>query len=259
MSTETNRAALPKVAPIRFQPVLPQPAHPIRSLFGFGIPAFFAESLAVIGMVWITAGTGAVPSEQITVVSIVELLPEVSLPKPPPPPERLPSAPVTAAADAPEEVKGFQELAMPMLVLSEIPPPPVIGTVSFNAMDFTGEGAPGGRGLGTAEPEPVEAGPVFTPYTVAPFLKNSRDVARNLVREYPQQLRSAKIGGRVLLWLFIDDTGTVRDAILKTSSGFAALDEAAMRVAMSMEFSAAINRDRRVPVWVAVPVDFEVV
>ena len=105
---------------------------------------------------------------------------------------------------------------------------------------------------------PTDAAPAFTPFTVAPFLKNAREVTRTLAREYPPQLRAAAIGGRVLLWIFIDDEGTVEETLVKTSSGFEALDAAAMRVAMTMEFSPAVNRDRKVPVWVAMPVDFAV-
>jgi protein TonB len=164
-------------------------------------------------------------------------------------------------AEAPKEVPGFQELAMPTMVLTEIPPPPALGTVSISALDFTGEGAVGGRGgLAQTEPAPMpsDAAPAFTPFTVAPFLKNAREVTRTLEREYPPQLRAAAIGGRVLLWIFIDDRGTVEETLVKTSSGFAALDAAAMRVALTMEFSPAVNRDRKVPVWVAMPVDFAV-
>jgi protein TonB len=93
---------------------------------------------------------------------------------------------------------------------------------------------------------------------VAPWLKNGPAVARTLAREYPAPLRDAGIGGQVLLWLLIDQTGTVDRALVKTSSGFEALDAAAMRVAVTMEFTPALNRDRRIPVWVAIPVDFTV-
>ena len=149
---------------------------------------------------------------------------------------------------------------MPSVTLTEIPPP-VLGGLTISAADYTGEGRPGGFGgvaeVGT-EAAPVEAGPTFTPYTVAPWLKNTQQVARALQREYPPALRSAGIGAQVLIWLFIDDTGKVQQTVLKTSSGFESLDAAAMRVALLMEFTPALNRDRNVPVWVAVPVDFKV-
>jgi len=221
---------------------------------------FVLETLALLGVVWISARPRPAPTEQITAVRIVEVPPEVALPKPPPPPDLPASAPMATAAQALEEVEGFQELAMPTLVLAEIPPPPALGAVPISAIDFSGEGAAGGRGLVQTEaaPMPVDAAPAFTPFTVAPFLRNGREVTRTLEREYPPQLRAAGIGGRVLLWIFIDDTGKVQETLVKTSSGFEAFDAAAMRVALTMEFSPAVNRDRKVPVWVAMPVDFTV-
>jgi len=253
----TNQTVGPKVRPIRFQPVLPQPAHPGRSLLGWGLPALVLETLAVIGIVAVTSKVAPVEPETVTLVQIVETPTEVALPEPPPPPE-LPkaAAPPTEVVPA---LEGFQELAMPTVVLREIPPP-VLGTPTLNAADFTGEGVPGGRALVDSEaaPEPVEFTPAFTPYTVAPFLRNGEAVTRTLAREYPPQLRNAGIGGRVLLWLYIDDAGRVQDSQVKTSSGFVAFDEAAIRVAMTMQFSPALNRDRKVPVWVAIPVDFMV-
>jgi protein TonB len=259
VSAVENRAGPPtKVAPIRFQPLLPQPAHPGRSLLAWGVPAALLEFLGVAALLVITAAGPTVEPEAVTVMHFVELPPEVALPTPPPPPEAPP--PLMPQSDAPKEVLGFQELAMPTITLSEIPPP-ALGTPTLRSIDFTGEGALGGRGLvATADtmPDPIEAGPTFTPYTVAPWLKNGPAVARTLAREYPAPLRDAGIGGQVLLWLLIDQTGTVDRALVKTSSGFEALDAAAMRVAVTMEFTPALNRDRRIPVWVAIPVDFTV-
>jgi protein TonB len=149
---------------------------------------------------------------------------------------------------------------MPTFTLAEIPPP-VLGSLTISAADYTGEGLPGGfGGIDRADTTaaPLESGPTFTPYTVAPWLKNTQQVARALQREYPSALRSAGVGAQVLIWLFIDNTGKVQQTVLKTSSGFESLDAAAMRVAMLMEFTPALNRDRNVPVWVAVPVDFKV-
>jgi len=154
--------------------------------------------------------------------------------------------------------EGFLTLDLPDVIRAEIPPP-VLGAMTVRAVDFTGQGVEGGRALdGDGAPPPPEVGPTFTPFTVAPFLKNTAEVGRALRREYPSSLRDAGIGAQVLIWLFIDETGRVQRSVLKTSSGFDTVDEAAMRVAMLMEFSPALNRDRNVPVWVAVPVDFTV-
>lgn len=59
------------------------------------------------------------------------------------------------------------------------------------------------------------------------------------------------------MWLRIDERGGVLEARIERPSGYEAFDEAALGVARSMRFSPAWNRDRRVPVWAAVPVRFD--
>lgn len=100
--------------------------------------------------------------------------------------------------------------------------------------------------------------PSFTPYTVAPELRNVTDVQRALSRSYPPLLRDAGIGGTALLWFLIDENGVVIRTQVKESSGYTALDNAASEVATVMQFSPAINRDRRVAVWVALPIVFTI-
>jgi protein TonB len=215
------------------------------------------NGLVVGTMIWTSmqAAPAEVPTEQ---TYFVELTPDVSMPTPPPPPPPPELSTASASAEAVVE-EGFLTLDLPNVILAEIPPP-ILGTMTIRAADFTGQGVEGGRArdAGDTLPPPVEAGPAFTPYTVAPFLRNAAEVARALRREYPSSLRDAGIGAQVLLWLFIDQTGRVQRTVVKTSSGFETLDAAAARVAMIMEFSPALNRDRNVPVWVSVPVDFKV-
>ena len=113
-------------------------------------------------------------------------------------------------------------------------------------------------------PPPDEVGtdlaeaPTFTPMTVKPELKNGPEIARLLQRDYPPVLREAGIGGTVLLWVFIDAEGIVCNTLVKRSSGYAAFDEAATRIAPRMEFSPAWNRETRVPVWISLDLVFEV-
>jgi TonB family protein len=108
------------------------------------------------------------------------------------------------------------------------------------------------------EAAPPGEGPVFTPMTVRPQLTNSREVQQALQGHYPPLLRDAGIGGTAMVWIFIDETGRVRDARLNTSSGYDALDQAALRVTELMQFTAARNRDTPVPVWIALPVTFAI-
>jgi protein TonB len=103
----------------------------------------------------------------------------------------------------------------------------------------------------------LPAGPgVFAPYTVRPGIKNRDAIQRALVREYPPLLRDAGIGGTVEVWFQIDEEGNVGETMVNVSSGHAALDEAALKVADVIEFTPALNRDKRVAVWISLPITF---
>lgn len=109
-----------------------------------------------------------------------------------------------------------------------------------------------------AEDSDISVKPTFTPMTVRPKLKNSEEVRTSLMAHYPPLLRDAGIGGTTAVWFFIDETGDVQEARVAESSGRQELDEAAVRVAQMMEFAPAMNRDDRVPVWIQLPISFEV-
>ena len=101
-----------------------------------------------------------------------------------------------------------------------------------------------------------ERAPTFTPFTVPPELLNGPEVSAALQRFYPPLLRSADVGGMVKLWFYIDAKGNVARVLLKSSSGHAALDDAALKVAEVMRFKPAKNRDELVAVWVDMPIIF---
>lgn len=100
--------------------------------------------------------------------------------------------------------------------------------------------------------------PTFTPYTVAPDLSNPIEVVQALREEYPPLLRDAGIGGSILVWFLIDEEGRLRTTLIRESSGQAALDQAALRVAERMRFTPARNGDETVPVWISLPITFRV-
>jgi len=104
----------------------------------------------------------------------------------------------------------------------------------------------------------IASQPVFTPYTVGPEITNRREVQRALESEYPPLLRDAGIGGTTKVWFFIDEQGTVRATRISESSGSDPLDEAALKVARTISFTPAKNRDKNVPVWVTFPITFQV-
>lgn len=162
----------------------------------------------------------------------IALPPEVS---PPAPPERLtrPAAPVVSETAMDEDLTiGFTtfEANRP----DELPPP-------------TDEDEGGTR-----------EGPVLTPFTTPPQATNVAEVRRALEEAYPPLLRDAGIGGVVEVWLFIDTEGRVQDARVAEGSGHPRLDQAALDVAPTYRFTPALNGDEVVPVWVSIPIRFEV-
>jgi protein TonB len=205
------------------------------------------HAVALAAMVWTTIGDGL--TEEEDEVQVVEMTQEFQPPPPPPPPP----------VDQPQaQIQGFQTLSVPDIVPAEIPPP---GEVAFKASDFTGQGVQGGVDTGSKTEEAVVAigeTPSFTPFTVAPNLKNRDDVGRALEREYPPLLRDAGVGGKVEVWVRISESGRVEDVQIHQSSGHPALDEAAIKVGQVMEFTPAMNRDKQVPVWVSIPITFQV-
>ena len=161
----------------------------------------------------------------------IELPPEVEIP---PPPEQIarPATPVISDAVIDEDVT-IAATTFEDNPIENLPPPP---TASAN--------------------EDISAAPRFTPFTVRPELRNRSEIARALERNYPPLLRDAGIGGETLVWFFIDENGRVQNTRINKSSGYDALDQAALTVASQMQFSAALNRDKKVPVWVAIPIVF---
>ncbi len=161
----------------------------------------------------------------------IELPPEVEIP---PPPEQIsrPAVPVVAATELEEDITiaptTFEENPV-----ENLPPPP-------------------------SDASRLGDQPVFTPYTVRPELKNRREASRIVERNYPKLLKDAGIGGKVTVWVFIDTNGEVQNAVVNSSSGNSALDDAALKSAREFSFTPALNRDKRVPVWVSIPITFAV-
>ncbi len=109
-----------------------------------------------------------------------------------------------------------------------------------------------------ADLDQLRAKPHLTPYTVRPEIKD-REAAINMVLEhYPDELKSAGVGGTVYIFVFIETDGTVGNAVVEESSGNEELDAAALSAAREFEFTAALNMDEPVPVWVAFPIVFQV-
>ena len=94
------------------------------------------------------------------------------------------------------------------------------------------------------------------PYTVAPQLENSAEIARMLESRYPPDLRDRGITGTVLLIVQIDTQGQVRRSTVWESSGYDEFDEVAKSVAASMRFVPARSTTGPISVRIEVPVTF---
>jgi periplasmic protein TonB len=162
----------------------------------------------------------------------IELPPVVQIP---PPPEAItrPAMPVVGDTRIDDEIT-IAVTTFEANPVNNLPPPPTSSTQS----------------------EDITRAPMFTPYTVSPRVLNRDEVTQMLVRTYPSILRDAGIGGAVNVWFLIDDDGAVIKTQIAETSGYAALDEAALKVADVMKFSPAMNRDKRVQVWVSLPIRF---
>jgi len=166
-------------------------------------------------------------------LTAIELPPEIEIP---PPPEAIarPATPVIATADIDEDIT-IAPTTFEDNPVEDLPPPP-------EEVTTTDISAPGS----------------FTPFTVKPDIRNRDELARALEREYPALLRDAGIGGTVDVWFFIDEEGTVVRTTIDKSSGHRALDDAALKVADIIQFTPALNRDKRVPVWISLAIKFEI-
>jgi protein TonB len=162
---------------------------------------------------------------------IFELLPPPEIDIPPPPDKiRRPQVPVAARLELDENT------TIPLTTfranpVENLPPPPAEG---------------------------IEETSRFTPYTVRPELKDPGEALRIVERKYPPLLKAAGVGGSVTVLAYIDTLGHVLDVETAVSSGHAALDQAALEAVKLFRFTPALNRDRKVAVWVQQKIVFEV-
>ncbi|MGH7545059.1 MAG: TonB family protein, partial [Gemmatimonadota bacterium] len=85
-----------------------------------------------------------------------------------------------------------------------------------------------------------EMGPDFQP----PRLLNTEQVTESL------RARAGEREARIVLWLYVDTAGFPMRVRIRTGTGDAALDSAAVRVARIMEFEPARRAGRRTFAWV---------
>lgn len=75
---------------------------------------------------------------------------------------------------------------------------------------------------------------------------------------YPDIARDSKVEGDVVLLVYIDTSGNVRNAIVQSSPGLPALDKAAKKAAMRCKFKPAKQQGVPVGVWYSIVMQFRI-
>jgi TonB family protein len=75
---------------------------------------------------------------------------------------------------------------------------------------------------------------------------------------YPDIARDSKVEGDVVLLVYIDTSGNVRNAIVQSSPGLPALDKAAKKAAMKCKFKPAKQQGVPVGVWYSIVMQFRI-
>jgi TonB family protein len=169
-----------------------------------------------------------------SVIDQIELVQEFELP---PPPQQIsrPAIPVISTNINISDDITIGEVTFNENPVSELPPPPT------------------GTGVATGNE------PAFTPTEVRPQLRNGSAIGQQIERRYPTMLKDAGIGGTTTLWIYIGENGEVLETRVYESSGYEQLDQVAEAVIReTAQFSPAMNRDQRVPVWTQLPITFRV-
>ena len=102
-----------------------------------------------------------------------------------------------------------------------------------------------------APPPPPEGPRVkFIPYDDPPIpLKPIRP-------RYPEIAQEAGIEGTVVVQVFVDEKGRVKDTVILKGIPNTGLDEAATEAIRKVRFRPAKQRERAVAVWISIPVNF---
>ncbi len=201
---------------------------------------------------------------------------------PPPPPSR-PSSSEPPPPKAPPAKKRTHPQAHPSPAVAAKPPSPrpriktpdahvtaasTDGTKSRDAAaPVTARAAEDGQAATPSPPEAAAgdtgaASPVATTASLGPAHKALPDRrAQPLYRlcpppKYPRRARQRAYQGVVSLTVLVDAEGRVKDLKVARSSGYKSLDRAAVRAVRKWIFEPGIENDRRVDMWVEVPIRF---
>ncbi|HEX9654257.1 MAG TPA: energy transducer TonB [bacterium] len=159
-------------------------------------------------------------------IEVADIPPTEQVKRPPPPPK--PSVPIpTENEDVPDDLT----IETTELDLTEIPPPP---------------------------PPPEDDGDVniFVPYDEPPSPIGGFSAIQRALK-YPEIARKAGIEGKVIVQVLVSEKGEVIDTRVIKSLGHGGMDDAAVSAIRSVKWKPALQRDKPVKVWVAIPVIFK--
>jgi len=91
----------------------------------------------------------------------------------------------------------------------------------------------------------------FIPYDVPPVPLSP------IQPKYPTYAKMAGIEGTVVLQVFVDDRGRVKDTVIIKGIPNTGLDKSAVMAVRSVRFRPAKQRERAVGTWISIPVKFE--
>jgi protein TonB len=152
----------------------------------------------------------------------------------------------------------------------DVLPPPDPAGPPINLDHYSGQGRPGDYiGPVTGEPapptgDPAPAGPVedYVPDETMVEERPALDrngLGRALERNYPAVLRDARVSGRVLLEVIVDENGRPRPGSARViEASHPAFGEAALRAVDRFRFRPAKIGGTPVPVRVTIPIQWTV-
>ncbi len=158
-------------------------------------------------------------------IEVTDIPPTEQFKKPPPPPK-----PSVAIPSDDEDIPEDLTIEATTIDLSDIPAPP-------------------------PPPEDDDGMMIFVPYDEPPSPKGGfKSIQRAL--KYPEIARKAGIEGRVIVQVLVSEKGKVIDTRVIKSLGHSGCDEAAVKAIRGVKWKPALQRDKPVKVWVAIPVIF---
>lgn len=97
---------------------------------------------------------------------------------------------------------------------------------------------------------------LFVEHDQPPRLSNRHEVQDFLQQIFPSAVKRPGVRGQVKLFIQIARNGRVSRVVVGRSSGYRALDRAAVRVGRKMEFLPARREEEPVEVWVTQEITF---